>query len=175
MTRPGAGGAGGRRGLATTALLAGTAVVFALSTDLPWYFAVTLALAGVGGSVALRRADDLAMVEFAAAPALVAVGGIALAAPATPAAALLGGGCALAVLLWLSDDPARTAGGVRRAVPTVLVAGLAFVVAWGSALILPETSGELGLAGGLLALSLVLIAVIVGWPHLLEREPAATA
>jgi hypothetical protein len=146
-----------------------------LVTDLPWYLAVPLGLGGAFGSVALRRWGGPTGIELAVGPALVGVGALALSSPASPQAALLAGASALAVVIWMSDDPSRSPGALRRAAPTVFVTVLAFVVAWGSALLLPSTPGELGLAGGLLALSLILIAVLLGWPHLLDREPAATA
>jgi hypothetical protein len=78
----------------------------------------------------------------------------------------------LAFLVWLADDPARPAGGARRGLATVAVPALAVGIAWSSTLFLPAGAVPLGVAGGLLALTLALVAFLVGRPSLFDREEA---
>jgi len=161
-------------GLGATTVLVTVVVLFSLVTELAWFIAVPIALVGAFASVALRRSRGAASLELAAAPSVVAVGALAGVAPATPIAALLGGGSALAILAWLAEDPTRAPGGLRRARPTILVAALAFAVAWGSALLLPPAAGAIGIAGALLVVALVLIAAVLGRPRLLQAPPGST-
>jgi hypothetical protein len=168
----------GRRGPATAGLsgeflLAGLVAAFALVTDLPWPIALTVGLGGVGATLSVRRWGQPLAVELAPGPVLVSLGVLAITAPSNPIAALLGGGCGLAILVCLADDPAREVGGPRRAGSTMLVVALAFGIAWGSALLLPPASGALGIAGGLLALTLFLIASLLRRPQLLEAAGTA--
>ncbi|MGA9840560.1 MAG: hypothetical protein WBS16_09070, partial [Thermoplasmata archaeon] len=54
------------------------------------------------------------------------------------------------------------------------VPGLAVGVAWASEFLLPSTSAPLGVAGGLLAASLIALAYLVSRPELFDREAAPT-
>ena len=59
-----------------------------------------------------------------------------------------------------------------RALPEVAVPALALGIAWSSALFLPSRVVPLGVAGALLALAIVAVAFLVGWPSVLDREEA---
>lgn len=159
---------GTRRGgsVATFSVLVLVVGAFGLLGDLPYLVGPLVGIGGVAVSAAWRRYRPTTSVTVAPLPALVALGALAASSPAVPSAELFGGVAALALLLWLADDPSRPAGGGRRAVVALASCALGVGVAWSLALILPRPSGEVGIAGGLLALALLLLA----W--LLARETA---
>jgi hypothetical protein len=157
------------------AVLVGSLAGFALLTDLPWILALAIAASGAGGSVALRQWGGLRAIDLSAAPALVAIAALALGSPPTPLPSLAAGIVAVAVLVWLADDPRRAPGSLRRATPTVLAVTFALGIVWGCTLLLARTTADVGVAGALLAISLFLIVVVLGRPRLLEPRPAAAA
>ncbi len=148
----------------TLAAFGAVVAVFGLVVGLPYLLGPVVGLAGVVASWAWRRRRAGAGRELGVLPAIVALGVLALAAPAVPATELLGGLSALALLLWAADDPARPAGGGRRAVGEIATCGLAVAVAWTLVLTVPRRTGAIDLAGALLAALLLLVA----W--LLTRE-----
>jgi hypothetical protein len=162
-------------GLPGEILLAGMVAALGLVVDLAWPVALGIGLGGVLATVALRRWGSPLGIELAPGPALLSIAALAVTSPSNPISALLGGGAALAVLIYLADDPTRSPGGPRRSAPTLLVVSLAFGISWGSALLLPPATGALGVAGGLLALSLFLIASLLRRPQLLESAGAGFA
>jgi hypothetical protein len=157
---------GRRGGSGATAVLAAFAMVlFGLVGDLPLLLGPILAIVGVVLSGLWRRwaRPD---VDLAPVPALFALGALALTSPPVPSAELFGGLATVAVLLWLADDPSRPAGGGRRAATALASGALAVGIAWSFALVLPGRIPGVGVAGGLLALVLLLLA------YLLVRETA---
>jgi hypothetical protein len=54
----------------------------------------------------------------------------------------------------------------------VAIPALALGIAWSSALFLPSGVVPLGVAGALLALAIVAVAFLVGWPTVLDRDEA---
>jgi hypothetical protein len=163
----------GRAGL-SSALLGAAIVFFSLTTDLPWYAAFTIAGTGVVAAVVLRARSAGTRSDPAALIVLLSIGVLAGGAAPTRLAGAAGGLTILAFLLWLADEPGRVEGAVRRALPAVGLAGLAFGISWMSAFLLPSTPQPIGIAGGLLVLVIFLAAVLLGRPELFRREPPLT-
>jgi hypothetical protein len=169
--------AGGRRpvSLALLGLLAAATVLFAAVSAVPWIVGFAIAAGGVGGTVALRSTLRPGIREIAAVPALGALVVLAAGAPSTPTAELLGGVVPIALLAWLADDPRRTSGGVGRAAPALILVLLAVAIAWSCAFLLPPGQALVGFGSALLVVATILVAVLLGRPDLIDREPPATA
>ncbi|HTW56141.1 MAG TPA: hypothetical protein VMG36_06865 [Thermoplasmata archaeon] len=157
------------------AVLGATLVLFALTTDLPWVAGFLLAASGIVAALVLRARTAGARSDAAIGIVLLVIGVLAAAAPATAVAGAAGGAAVLAFLAWLADEPGRVVGTVRRGLPAVALAGVAFLVAWASAYLLPRTSAPEGAAAGLIVLAIFLAALLLGRPDLFRREPALTA
>jgi hypothetical protein len=157
------------------AVLAGAAVLFALTTDWSWPVGLAIAGAGVAGSIAVRAAGTGLGRELAAVPAAAALGTLACEGPATAVPDLLGGLAAVALLAWVADDPARAPGGLGRAVPTLVLLVLFVAVAWAGALFWPSGTSLIGVGAALLVLVTVAVAFLFGRPDLFDREAPATA
>jgi len=131
--------------------------LFGLVGGLPDLLGPAIGIGGLAVAAWARRRGPLGT-EYGALPALVGLLVLATTAPTVASAELFGGLSALAVLLWVADDPARPAGGGRRAALPLASCGLAVGIAWSVALVLPHPSQEVGLAGGLLASVLLVLA-----------------
>jgi len=163
-----------RFGIASVFLLA-TLGFFGLTTVLPWEFALVLVAAGGAAAIALRVASAGGRTNSAAIVVLVVIGILAAGAPDAWLAGVAGGASVLALLAWLADDPGRVAGSMRRAVPTLAVAGLAFLVAWGSAFLLPTSQVPTGVIAALLVGVLLIATLLLARPDVLEREAPLSA
>jgi hypothetical protein len=153
-----------RGGSGLTFALAVLAVsAFGLVVGLPDLLGPAIGVAGLVLSSLWRRRPTTGR-SFAPLPALVALSVLAVSAPVVASAELFGGFATLALLLWLADDPARPAGGGRRAARAIGACGLAIGIAWSLVLLLPSSSRGVGVAGALLALVLLVLA------YLLVRE-----
>jgi hypothetical protein len=148
-------------GLATTVLLGFAAGVLGLLGGLPLYVGPTIGVLGVVASVLLRRSRPERSGTLALLPVLLAIALLAATAPVVPSTELFAGLTGLALLVWVADDPARPAGGGRRAVPVIALGALGVGLAWAITLALPGRSPNVGLAGGLLAAALVLLALLI--------------
>jgi hypothetical protein len=154
----------------TVPLLGVAAVALALLSRLPIPWALLLALLGVGAGVGLRATRYSLLREVSVLPVLVALGGLALTAPLLAVPELLVGAAGVVFVAWLADDPARPRGGARRGAIVWAIPGLGVGVAWASAFLLPSTAAPLGVAGGLLAASLIALAYLVARPELFDRD-----
>ena len=153
-----------RGGSGLTFVLAVLAVsAFGLVVGLPDLLGPVIGVAGLVLSSLWRRRSTAGR-SFVPLPALVALAVLAVSAPVVASAELFGSFATLGVLLWLADDPARPAGGGRRAARALGSCVLAIGIAWSLVLLLPRPSGEVGVAGALLALVLLALA------YLLVRE-----
>jgi apolipoprotein N-acyltransferase len=112
---------------------------------------------------------------FAIVPSVVSLGTLAAVAPSTPAADLLGGLSAAALLLWLAGGPESNEGVLTRSLPTIGLVALILLIAWASVLLLPPSPALLGVGGLLLVSIAILVAILFGRPDLIDREPSATA
>ncbi len=133
---------------------------------------VVVATAAVALAAALRATPHPDLEGYAPIPALVGVALEAATAPVGLGTELVAGAAALAFLFWLADVPDRPVGGPVRALPTIALPALALAIAWSSALFLPSGAVPLGVAGGLLALTIVGVALLVGRPSVFDREEA---
>ena len=158
-----------------TGLLGAAAIFLALFTTLPLELGVAIALGGVLGAWAARRLGGPDAGVAAGLPALAALGLLAVSAPTTAAAELAAGIGALAFLLWLAAAPSvRPAGALWRAMPTIAPTALILVLAWASELLLPHAPAVLGYGGLLLVAVVLVVAILVGRPDLIDREPEGT-
>ncbi len=156
----------------TTALLAATLAVLGLLTGLPFLLGPVIGVVAVVGAAGWRHTSR-GRTESALFPVLGALGALLFAAPPERSTELFGGVAALAFLLWLADDPARPAGGGRRAVPLLGVAALSFGLSWSVTLLLAPGVPEVGIAAGLLVAALFLVAVALRWSLSAPRSEAA--
>jgi hypothetical protein len=158
------------RGMPLGALLVAALALFALGTTFPWYLGVALAVGGVAIATWIRVRFVGGARELAVVAILAVLVALASRAAATSGPILLGGFASLVLLLWIADDPREAPGGVRRAAPSVLVAGFVVAIAWGSALVLPSRNAVVGIAAGLFVFAVVVLAIFFGRPDLLERN-----
>jgi len=157
---------GARGGSAfTLALLLGATIAFGFVGGLAEFVGPAVGAGGVVASAWLRRRYGLAAPTATLVPAVAALGVLAVSAAPVTSAELLGGLAALALLLWIADDPSRPAGGGRRAFRAIAACAASLGIAFGLFLALPALPPAVGVAGGLLAFVLLFLAV------LLERFP----
>lgn len=159
MSAPGSGPGRGGSGL-TFGVAAVAVAVFGLVGGLPDLIGPALGVAGLAVASWWRRRPATGA-TFGPLPAVVALAVLAATSPAAPSTELFGGLAAVALLLWLADDPSRPAGGGRRAGFAVATCALAVGIAWSVALVLPRPSGAIGIAGGMLAALLLLVAYLL--------------
>ncbi len=157
-------------------LLLGVALAgFGLLTPLPAFLGPALGGGGALGSWLLAASPRASEQEGRAAPALAALAVLAVFAPPVPSSELFGGAVALALVAWVAGgSPRRAPGGVARAGLPLLMMASALAGAWGIALLLPGTP-EVGVAGGLVALALFLLAWLLYRPFGAGAWSAATA
>jgi hypothetical protein len=145
----------------TLALLLVASTAFGLVGGLAEFVGPALGAGGVVASELLRRRVPRAGPTGALVPSVAALGVLAVTAAAVPSTELLGGLASLTLLLWTADDPARPAGGGRRAVPAIAACAAAVGVVFGLALALPKVPAAIGVAGGLVAGVILLLAVLL--------------
>lgn len=154
------------------ALLLVTLTYFGYLAGYPYGLGFLVAAGAVVLAAFLRASRSGANAGYAPAPVLAALALEAVVAPVGFGTELFAGFAALAFLVWLADDPSRPTGGPLRSLPTIAVPSLALGIAWVSGIILPAGAVPLGVAGGLLALTLAAVAYLVGSPSLFDREEA---
>jgi hypothetical protein len=158
----------------TVPILAGLAVLTALASPLPTVVGVSVAAAGVALGVALRGVRSRDVRSTFPLPVMVALGFVALSAGTGPLELLLVGVSGAAFVAWLADDPYRPPSGAGRGTVVWLVPTLGVVMAWASSLLLPRSTASLGVAGGLAAGALAVLAYLLSRPDLFDRDAAAT-
>lgn len=157
---------------ASFTLLFVSALFLGYLSGFPEGLGVAVAVTAVAIAVALQISSSPEVRAYAPVPVLGAFALEAATAPVGFGTELFAGLAGLAFLVWLADDPARPAGGPIRALPTIALPALALGIAWSSALFLPAGVVPLGVAGGLLALTLAAVALLVGRPTVFDREEA---
>lgn len=158
--------------LMSLSLLFVSAAALGYLSGFPDGLGLLVAIAAVLLAAVLRVSSDHDLAVYAPVPALAGIAVEAAAAPVGFGTELLAGFAGLCFLAWLADDPARPVGGDLRALPTIMLPALALGIAWSSALFLPAGAVPLGVAGGLLALTLAAVAFLVGSPSVFDREEA---
>jgi hypothetical protein len=162
------------RGTVSSVVLAAFLLWLAGTSRVEWA-AIPVVLVGVGLGAVLRRVADPQLKGLAPVPPLVGLGALSLLVPPTATVALLAGIGAVLFLVWLADDPARVAGGVGRAIPTLVIATLAVAVAWGSSSLVPSGSASLGVAAALLLAVVALVSLFVAAPELIGLEEGTSS
>lgn len=158
----------------TLAVLVAAATYLGYLSGFPGGWGPILSAGAAALGVGLRTYARPATVAYAPVPVLAAIALEAATSPVGFGTELAAGIAGLAFLAWLADDPARPLRGAIRALPTLSVPALALGIAWSSALFVPLGAFPLGAAGGLLALAVGAIAVLVGFPEMFDREEART-
>lgn len=146
--------------------------VFGYLSGFPAGAGLAVVLVAVGVAEVLRSNASPSVAAFAPVPAVLGLVVVAVGSPAGLGIELFAGLAGLALLLWLADDPFRPVGGDRRSLPALAIPALALGIAWSSALFLPAGAVPLGVAGGLLALALAAVALLLGRPTVFDREEA---
>ncbi|HTW39760.1 MAG TPA: hypothetical protein VMF04_02730 [Thermoplasmata archaeon] len=167
----------GRALLPTPLLLLVAALALGFDTPLPGVDKVLLgALAAIAVAVAtvLRLSRDVLIRDLAPVPVLVILGTLAAETPVAVVPELLAGVAGVVFAAWLLDDPLRPAQGLSRGVLIWGTPAVGVGLAWASATLLPSTSAPVGVAGGLLAAALVILAYLVRRPDLFDRDVPAT-
>jgi hypothetical protein len=154
----------------TLAILLATAAYLGYLSGFPAGWGFVLSVGAVALAAALRVRAPESAAAYAPVPVLAAISLEAATAPLGFGTEIMAGIAGLAFLLWLADDPARPVRGPVRALPALAVPALALGIAWSSTLFVPLGAIPLGVAGGLLALALGGVAVLVGFPELFDRE-----
>jgi len=176
MTGPSPGPSPASRALgAPLLLLAGVFVGFATLGTLPLVEGISVAAAAAGLGGILRAVPLRWLRPTAPVPPLVGLSVLAVSATATGVTALYGGVAALALLLWVADDPDRLPGGAGRALPRLLVPTVGLAIAWTSAFLLPGNVAPLGVGVALLVALVVLAALLLRSPESFDRDAAASS
>jgi hypothetical protein len=160
VTGPPRADRGGGGGL-TFAVAVASVAAFGLVGGLPWLLGPVIGAAGMVAASFVRRRADVGS-TLGPLPALLALAALAVTSPPVASAELFGGLATLGVLLWLADDPARPAGGGRRAGMALGSCAFAVAVAWSIILLLPRPSSAIGAAGALLVVVLLALAYLLG-------------
>jgi hypothetical protein len=161
-------------GLLTVALFGATLGVLGLLSGLPYYLGPAVAAGGVIASVLARRRRPSRTAVGTLVPALLAVTVLAAAAPVGAATELFAGLSGLAFLLWLADDPTRPVGGGRRAAPTIGPVALGVGLVWVIDLGVSGRAEEVGLAGALIAIGLIVLGLLIVSVSRRPPEPRAS-
>jgi len=148
------------------------AVLLGYLSGVPDGWGIVLAAAAVLAAALLRQSSADAVAAYAPVPVVVVLVVEAVGAPVGIGTEIVAGLAGLAFLVWLADDPSRPVGGAARSLGTVAVPALAVGIAWSSALFVPAGALPLGVAGGLLALTLGAVALLLGRPTVFDREEA---
>jgi hypothetical protein len=156
------------------AVLTAAALSLAAIGGLGWTAGILVALVGVALSATVRLVAGGRMRAVAPVPVLVALGVLTATVPLGPIPEILAGAAGVAFLAWLADDPARPAGGVLRGALGWGLPGLAVGLAWVSSFLLPPTAAPVGVAGALLAATIVALTLLFRRPELASAAPAPT-
>ncbi|MGA8276348.1 MAG: hypothetical protein WB789_04310 [Thermoplasmata archaeon] len=151
------------------------AIGLSLLTPLPLVVGVTLAVAGATLASLLRVLLPRRLRFLGLFPALVALGVFVADSPVGTIPELAGGVGGLALLLWCAEDPDRYPGGLVRGLAGLAVPAAVVGIALAGSLLLPSGVGSLGIAAGLLAVTVVAVALLLGAPRAFDRDPSATS
>lgn len=151
----------GSESLLGSLVLGVAAVALGLAGGLPLALGAVLGAIGVGVSAACRGMAPPRWSTWTLVPAMLAVSIEAVFATAIPSTEVLAGVTGVAFLFWMAQDPHRPRGGGRRGVTPIAIVALAVGFSLSIVLVLPRGPSEVGIAGGLLALAIVLVAVLL--------------
>ena len=160
-----------RSGLVASLILGASAVGLGLAEGTPFATGAWLGAVGVGLSGAWRALGTPRSMGWSVLPAMLTISAEVVLAPYAPSTALLAGVCGVALLFWIANDPGRTFGVLgRRSYPIAVVAvavGLSMAILF----VVPRGPSGVGVAGGLLALAMVLVAILLNRTRLPTASP----
>jgi hypothetical protein len=156
-------------------ILVVASVGLSLLTPLPLLVGVVLAVAAATLASVLRAAMPRGLRFLGLLPALVALGIFVTESPVGTIPELAAGIGGLALLLWSAEDPDRSPGALGRGLSGLAVPAAVFGIAMASSLLLPDGVGSLGIAAGLLAVSVAAVALLLGAPWAFDRDRSATS
>jgi hypothetical protein len=133
-----------------------------------------LALLLIATGVGFRGSPKAYLRSAAPLPVLLGLGVVVVELPLSSLAELLAGVLGVLFVAWLMEEPTRPPAGVARGAMGWLIPGLGVAVAWASSFLLPSNAAPVGVAGGLLAAALVLLAYLTRRPDLFDRGEPAT-
>lgn len=158
----------------TVPLLAAVTLLAAYGAALPALPALVLAALGVGLGVVLRGVRSEPVRATFPVPVLLVLGFLALSAGVGALELLIVGLAGATFVAWLTDDPYRPPSGAGRGALLWLLPTLGVTTAWASLFLLPRSSSSVGIAGGLVAGALAVLAYLLSRPDLFDRETTAT-
>jgi hypothetical protein len=121
-------------------------------------FTLGVAVAGVGGSVALRLLGRAFLRPAEGGPIVAALIVVAMLAVPSPLTELLAGLSGLGLLIWVAQDPSWPAP-LARALRGLVLPGLSLTLALGISIALPVARQSVGVAAVLVVVSLAAL----GW------------
>ncbi len=162
------------RTLPTLAALGALSVVLASVARLGFATGLAIGLAGLAVAALLSVAREGQFRSVAPAPLLLSLGTLAASAPLSALAEITAGVAGVTVLAWIANDPFRPPWGVLRGALGWGVPGLAVGLAWVSSFLLPPSAAPVGVAGALLAATVIALAVLFAEPERASGGPAST-
>lgn len=162
------------RTLPTLAAVGALSAVLAAVARIGFVPGLGIGLAGLAVAAVLSVLREGAYRPIAPAPVLLSLGALAASAPLSALAEIAAGAAAVAVLAWLANDPFRPPWGVLRGALGWGVPGLAVGLAWVSSFLLPPSAAPVGVAGALLAATVIALAILFAEPERATGGPATT-
>ncbi|MFZ0699867.1 MAG: hypothetical protein WAN74_06755 [Thermoplasmata archaeon] len=135
---------------------------------------IAIAVAGFAAAGALRAFAGRNVRPFEFLPAVAALGYLALVVPTSIVTNLLAGVSALALFVWLVDDPELPRGNLRRSGDVLLLPALGLAVALSSSLLIQPGYVYVGVAAGLLVGGLLAVAWVLSHPETFDTPDAPT-
>ncbi len=163
------------RTLPTLAALGALSVVLAADARIGFAAGLGIGLAGLAFAALLSVVGGGRFRPIAPAPVLLFLGALAASAPLSALAEITAGAAGVAVLAWIANDPFRPPWGALRGALGWGVPGLAVGLAWVSSFLLPPSAAPVGVAGALLAATVIAIAVLFAEPERATGGPASTS
>ena len=156
-------------------LLLAATVGVGLLTPLPLLVSVIGGVAGATFASLVRAVVPRRLGFLGLVPALIPLGAFVTESRLGTIPELVAGIAALALLLWCSEEPDRAPGSLARGLTGLAVPAAVFGLALASSLLLPAGLGSLGVAAGLLTVSLAAVALLLGAPRIFDQDPSATS
>lgn len=142
-------------------VLGAAAVALGLAGGLPSGLGAVIGAVGVTTSAICRSMASARWKTLPLVPAILAISVEVILATPVPATELLAGATGVAFLFWVAEDPHRPVGGGRRGVTPIALVALAVGFSLAIVLVLPRGPSDVAIAGGLLALAMVLVAILL--------------
>lgn len=159
----------------TVGPMAGSTLLLGWVSGVPEHLGFVLAAIGVVSSLLWRVRAGRRRSILPLLPVLGVLAGLSALTPGALLPEAAAGICGFCYVLWLGDEPdPRRAGALGRATPALTLTGVAVVLSLAVVALGPRPETDLGVAAGLLAVGLFLLAVLLTrLPPLGRSDPPA--